>query len=860
MLKKSKNEGEVKMLKKITAAVIAATTAIIPFSADYLNALIPMSVYAEDKAYAYSIPDWIPQSFDAALTFRNTYGATHIGDENESDLLCVVFEEPSYSTKKYSIKNTAALPAEYYHNVFVNENTDTAYEVMAYKNAATSKPDFKMQLICDSEVQKEYTFTSIGTQVFETDIYSWLPDCAEEYRMYDITHFNVSVKDNYVVFLLPHNAGTAYDWTLKDKGEDCFELAAVSDCSTISAVPLDGGEINTICAYRAVKDGCDKISYDFGAVYTGGKVEETRTANCAVFDDAQTVLLSGDMRVTLLDYDTGKLIELGENNHPMLWTNVEFHSPEGTMSTGPILDVEANPSVVDHSISGFFNADVFSFGMWEAPYDYELPGNRRDSGYYSGTITCEDQMTVTRFDNGSADVVFRLKKKENIPEKDTIRFKLIDSDNGKAINISDYDKAFVMIASMDFYNEKTDSVDNCHREVIIEPNPFSMDMSNEAAKGLKMSNIGSFNINLYEVPKGFKVNYNGIERNVYSNNSMEVIVPLKYTPTGDVNSDGDFTVSDILLLQKWLLGASNSILADWQAADFFNDDDLDIFDLILMKKALIAKSTPNYVEPDEYIEYAPYLTVNEDGLKLYLGPDESYEYIAEIPQLSRIREYGYQKNNDNWLFTEYNGQYGWIRTFKEDGITPTIYFEAVAKKPVIYLYPEEETDVHVELELTEAELSTTYPKYNNGWDVTAYPDGTLTNKADGTHHKYLFWDAVNCSTRYDFSKGFCVAGSDTESFLKEKLTYMGLTEEEMNEFIVYWLPLMEHNEYNLVAFQGNAYTDSAKLNISPAPDSMLRVFMAYVPLDNAVDIEPQQLESFERKGFTVVEWGGSEIR
>ena len=190
----------------------------------------------------------------------------------------------------------------------------------------------------------------------------------------------------------------------------------------------------------------------------------------------------------------------------------------------------------------------------------------------------------------------------------------------------------------------------------------------------------------------------------------------------------------------------------------------------------------------------------------------------------------------------------------------TVIYEQISAKPVIYLYPEAETDVHVELELTEANLSTTYPKYNNGWDVTASPDGSLLNKADGTHHKYLFWDATNCRTRFDFSKGFCVAGSDTESFLKEKLTYMGLTEEEMNEFIVYWLPLMEHNAYNLISFQGAAYTDSAKLNITPTPDSLLRVFMAYVPLEEAVDIEPQQLETFERKGFTVVEWGGSEIK
>ncbi|MBP5362708.1 MAG: hypothetical protein J6Y71_06800 [Ruminococcus sp.] len=70
---------------------------------------------------------------------------------------------------------------------------------------------------------------------------------------------------------------------------------------------------------------------------------------------------------------------------------------------------------------------------------------------------------------------------------------------------------------------------------------------------------------------------------------------------------------------------------------------------------------------------------------------------------------------------------------------------------------------------------------------------------------------------------------------------------------------MEHNRYNLISFQGRAYTDSAVLDITPAPDSILRIFMTYIPLENAVDIEPQELETFERKGFTVVEWGGSEI-
>ncbi len=330
--------------------------------------------------------------------------------------------------------------------------------------------------------------------------------------------------------------------------------------------------------------------------------------------------------------------------------------------------------------------------------------------------------------------------------------------------------------------------------------------------------------------------------------------------SGDVNGDGELNISDVVLLQKWLLAVPDTHLANWKAADFCMDNKLNVFDLCLMKRELIHTTVTTYVEPDYRSTYGAPLYVVKDGLNLYLGPDGSYASIATLPEGTQLHELGYNDNNYNWLFTEYNGQYGWIRRYEDDNKTWTIEYLAQPDKPVIYLYPEEETDVHVELELTESDLHTTYPKYNNGWDVVAYPDGTLLNKEDCSHHKYLFWDAVNCRTRFDFSKGFCVAGSDTERFLKEKLSYMGLTEQEMNEFIVYWLPRMEHNAYNLISFQGDTYTNSAKLTITPTPDSECRIFMAYVPLDAAVEIEPQQLETFEREGFSVVEWGGVEIK
>ena len=180
-----------------------------------------------------------------------------------------------------------------------------------------------------------------------------------------------------------------------------------------------------------------------------------------------------------------------------------------------------------------------------------------------------------------------------------------------------------------------------------------------------------------------------------------------------------------------------------------------------------------------------------------------------------------------------------------------------AEKPVIYLYPEEETKVSVTLDF-DGKLTATYPAYGDGWTVDASPDGTLTDPTNGRQYYCLFWEGVS-QTEYDFSTGFCVTGENTAAFLEDALAQLGLTEQEANEFIIYWLPKMEHNPYNLISFQQESYTDSAKLTIDPAPDTLIRVFMAWQGLDQPVEVEPQTLAAPERTGFTAVEWGGAEI-
>ncbi|HEY1038278.1 MAG TPA: hypothetical protein VGF30_02685 [Bacteroidia bacterium] len=188
--------------------------------------------------------------------------------------------------------------------------------------------------------------------------------------------------------------------------------------------------------------------------------------------------------------------------------------------------------------------------------------------------------------------------------------------------------------------------------------------------------------------------------------------------------------------------------------------------------------------------------------------------------------------------------------------------QLVILKPVIYLYPEKKTRVDVQL-LYKGELTTTYPDYDynkKGWTVDAQPDGSLLNLSDATSHQYLFWEGKPATPyNFDMNSGYCIKGSETKRFLQTILPKLGLTPKEYNDMIVFWLPKMQENKYNLIHFAGSAYTEKAPLQVSPAPDNMIRVFMAFQPSDEYVNTEEPILPSYSRKGFTVVEWGGVEL-
>lgn len=51
---------------------------------------------------------------------------------------------------------------------------------------------------------------------------------------------------------------------------------------------------------------------------------------------------------------------------------------------------------------------------------------------------------------------------------------------------------------------------------------------------------------------------------------------------GDINSDGVFSVSDIVMMQKWLVCKGD--LTNWKAGDLYEDNIINVFDLCLMKQ------------------------------------------------------------------------------------------------------------------------------------------------------------------------------------------------------------------------------------------------------------------------------------
>ena len=416
----------------------------------------------------------------------------------------------------------------------------------------------------------------------------------------------------------------------------------------------------------------------------------------------------------------------------------------------------------------------------------------------------------------------------------------------------------------------------------------------------------AFNFYNLSVICGEKDSY--AEKFASDNNIKFVVDSEKFD--GDVNGDGKTNIIDLIKLKSYLIGNEKTGSLN---SDINKDGKVSVIDLVklinilhgmndvsgykdiqitrerinsesvyksyyketdfITNEAELESSLDNYFKDSsvskEYIEkYSPYLDeyviyVHMQSLQFdYSVPvlDANIYSIAEGQMKFKITEIPpryYAEKYPTYLYTVlvpkslYNGQ-----------SVNYIYDQQVAfaAKPVIYLYPEEETTINVKVELDEkSKFACTYPEYpeETGWTVTAEPDSTLYD--ENGSYPYLFWEAAT-TREWDMSEGFVVKGEDTREFLKEKLVYLGLEPTEYTEFISFWAPKMENSKYNLIAFQTDDYEEMAKLIVTPEPESVQRVFMTYKALDEWTEVPEQKLTPFERSGYTLIEWGGSEVK
>ncbi len=178
---------------------------------------------------------------------------------------------------------------------------------------------------------------------------------------------------------------------------------------------------------------------------------------------------------------------------------------------------------------------------------------------------------------------------------------------------------------------------------------------------------------------------------------------------------------------------------------------------------------------------------------------------------------------------------------------------AECAKPAIYLYPTKTTQVSVKVD-PQGGFTYTDPDYGTGWNVTAKPDGTII--ANGKEYPYLFWEGRGGLYQTP-DRGFVVAQADVHNFLVEKLAKLGLNQKESADFIEYWEPYMQGSPYYFVTFMGNYALDQiAPLQVTPKPDTIIRVLMDFQPLDKPIQVRGFDIQTPERKGFTVIEWGG----
>ncbi len=398
------------MKKKLLAVVSAAVMCLsaIPVAGT--------SVSAGD-ILADSNPDWVPESFSEALEFENTYGATHI----EDGVVCLLFSETTHESYSYEVVSTTDVMTEVSRNTYTEDSADFKYEVVVYKPFANGTFEVDLNRKFQTATFVDYSFDFYvdedGT-ITETDIYSWVPDCITEYSEFKENYGIVSVHGGYITYCYDRNGGTGYSLFMGQDGTAEIEQITESYCTEVVAhSEVCGGPVHSVTVYKPVSDGTVKVLWKDAKGWdvedsTVSEIEKSYevSENGTVITEITTAPDENTQRVSVVDYETGKLIQFSDAMlYPISFQigyEVEYILNDGSFgwstNWGPTSEWDyngQNPFVID--ISDF--AGGFGVAEYEV-IDIDLP-----RGYYLP----DDYLEVTEHDNNSADIYIKVKKTVN---------------------------------------------------------------------------------------------------------------------------------------------------------------------------------------------------------------------------------------------------------------------------------------------------------------------------------------------------------------------------------------------------------------------------------------------------------------
>lgn len=172
------------------------------------------------------------------------------------------------------------------------------------------------------------------------------------------------------------------------------------------------------------------------------------------------------------------------------------------------------------------------------------------------------------------------------------------------------------------------------------------------------------------------------------------------------------------------------------------------------------------------------------------------------------------------------------------------------KKPAVYLYPTQKSKIRVAVVL-KGIITKSEPNYYKGWEVVAEPSGLINNKYD-----YLFYEAQLDQLQLP-KEGWIVEYKELGNWLNLNLEKLGLNEKEISQFKEYWLVELPFARYYEIKLLEDDYLgENMNLEIDPKPTTIIRRNFYFKPHELQISLEQPNIITPERKGFTVVEWGG----